>query len=306
MRRRFAATLATLLVLTSIHTGAPSAAASSRGARQQGSEPAHPDKAVCTVCAGRSAHGSDPDPEPVAGTSVYEGTTYAFCSLDCKAEFDANPAWWATMELPFPVPELRARGLDGEVTALPIGDGRPTVLDFWATWCQPCKKTMRALQERFEALAGDPEGLRIVGVSIDEGDGALDEVRRYVKKQRADYPIFLDDQELPAWVALRVRAVPTIMLLDGEGNIVWRFTGPEGDERLDGAREELGALASRCARSSSSGAADGRRRSRPSRRPVTVRVSADQSLARARGSSVEECLTPGGCSCVTDSDVDLT
>ena len=60
-------------------------------------------------------------------------------------------------------------------------------------------------------------------------------VRRYVKKQGATYPIVLDDQQPAAWTSLKVQAVPTMMLIDREGRVVWRHTGPDGNEKLDEA-----------------------------------------------------------------------
>lgn len=197
--------------------------------------------AVCTVCAARSTHGTEPEAEEVAGTSTHEGQHYYFCSDECKAEFDDSPDWWVPMELPFAVPATEVRSLAGEVVPLPSAGGEMTILDFWATWCQPCRKTMRELQRRHEAGGAGPA---IVGVSIDEGEGALKKVRKAVRKQGIRYPIFLDDQESPAWAALKVRAVPTMMLVDREGKVVWRFTGPDGDERLEEALANLAASVS--------------------------------------------------------------
>ncbi|MDX1384356.1 MAG: redoxin domain-containing protein [Thermoanaerobaculia bacterium] len=196
----------------------------------------HPEEAVCTVCAARSTHGSEPEPEEVAGVSTHEGRHYYFCSDECKREFDADPDWWVPMELPFPLPHIEVRDLEGEAVTLPVGGGTPTVLDFWATWCQPCKKTMRELQRRYEAGSGE---LRIVGVSIDEGDGALARVRKFVQRRGIHYPIYLDDGDTPAWVTLKVHAVPTMMLVDGGGRVIWRYTGPDGDARLEEALADL-------------------------------------------------------------------
>ncbi len=200
-------------------------------------EVAHPDKAVCRVCAARSTHGTDPEAEEVAGTSLHNGTHYYFCSDECKTEFDASPEWWAPLELPFAIPDLGVRNLTGDVVPLEVGGGQLTILDFWATWCQPCRKTMRELQELY--ATGDQD-LRIIGLSIDEGKNALKKVRKAIKSQGIDYPIFLDDQDSSAWAALKVYAVPTIMLVDGKGNVVWRFTGPDGDQRLKQAIKALG------------------------------------------------------------------
>ena len=188
------------------------------------------EKAVCRICAARSTHGAEPEPEDVAATSEHDGSIYSFCSEECKEEFDLSPDWWAPLELPFPVPALSVSDLGGNPIPLEIGAGKLTVLDFWATWCQPCRKTMPQLQERFEA--GDPS-LRIIGISIDEGPRARKKVRKAIKDLGITYPIVLDDQQSPAWTALKIYAVPTIVLVDEEGRVIWRFTGPEGDKKLE-------------------------------------------------------------------------
>ena len=195
----------------------------------------HPEKSVCTVCAMRATHG-EPEPEHVAGHSEYEGKTYYFCSKSCKEQFDESPAWWLPMQLPHAFPSIDVRGLKGNPGSPELVEGQVTLIDFWATWCKPCVKLMRHLQQRSERA---PSDLRILGVSIDDDDRAIDKVRSFVKKHGIRYPIYLEDGEASAWTALRVHSVPTTLLVDRDGQIVKRWVGRVDHDELDAASDEL-------------------------------------------------------------------
>ena len=78
------------------------------------------------------------------------------------------------------------------------------LLDFWATWCVPCKKSMPELQALHDKYAA--RGFRVVGISIDEGGAS--KVKKYVKSKKLTYPIAVDSEKSPAWEAFRVKAVP--------------------------------------------------------------------------------------------------
>ena len=96
------------------------------------------------------------------------------------------------------------------------------LLDFWATWCAPCRKSMPDLQALHKKYA--ERGFAVIGVSIDEGGAGQGEEVRHVQK-KITYPIAVDSEKTPAWEAFKVKAVPAAFLLDRDGRIVAQWNG---------------------------------------------------------------------------------
>jgi peroxiredoxin len=159
----------------------------------------------------------------VAATALYKGETYGFCSADCKTAFLEDPEAYLPPVFPRPAPEFRVLDLEGEEFASSALEGRWVLLDFWATWCQPCVKDLPRLSRLHESL--EAEGVTVVSVSIDEGDDAARKVSRMIKKRDATHPVFVDTEDNPAWAAYRVKVVPAQFLIDNEGRIVAQWSG---------------------------------------------------------------------------------
>ena len=179
--------------------------------------PKPPEEAICQVCFMR---GEGPVLEKVKASAVHEGTTYYFCSAECGKAFEADPAGFVPVALPRPAPGITVRDLDGKPLDLESLKGRTVLLDFWATWCKPCEKTMPILSE-FQARYRE-KNLVVLGVSIDESP---DKVRKYVEKRRPGYQIALDDTKSPTWQAYRVKVVPTAYLIDAKGQLIAEWFG---------------------------------------------------------------------------------
>ncbi len=134
---------------------------------------------------------------------------------------------------PTPAPPLAARTLDGRAFSLTALKGKVVLLDFWASWCGPCRKSLPAidgLQSRFG------EGrFQAVGVALDTDQGP---VYDFLDQTPVHFPIVPDPTGHSA-EAFGVVAMPTSFLIDAEGRIVARF---EGGEHLDAEAKAIEAL----------------------------------------------------------------
>lgn len=113
--------------------------------------------------------------------------------------------------------------LSGDTITLSKFKGKVVILDFWATWCPPCRAKIPALVELQEEYR--ERGLQILGVSIDRDKETL---KDFYKEHGINYPVLMDDGE----VAKRfgVTAIPTTYIIDREGTLVKKYVGPREKE----------------------------------------------------------------------------
>jgi thiol-disulfide isomerase/thioredoxin len=179
---------------------------------------AAPAKAICLVC--KVKHG-EAEEEPVKAVRTHAGKEYGFCSEKCAQEFEADPAAYVPADFPRPVPTFAVTELGGQSISPASLAGKVVLLDFWATWCAPCRKSMPELQALHDKYK--ERGFTVIGISIDEGGPA--KVKKYVRSKKITYPIAMDSEKDPAWEAFKVKAVPAAFLLDREGRLVAQWTG---------------------------------------------------------------------------------
>ena len=118
--------------------------------------------------------------------------------------------------------EFTLPDLHGSPVSLKSLRGHPLILDFWATWCPPCRKQipeLKAVYTRYRAA-----GLIVIGVACDAIEGAgLRDVRPFVKKFDINYPILIGTETVTN--KLGVEGMPTTMFLDRDGRLVSTLVG---------------------------------------------------------------------------------
>jgi thiol-disulfide isomerase/thioredoxin len=119
-----------------------------------------------------------------------------------------------------PAPALSLPLLGGGKASLP--QGKVTVVDFWATWCAPCRSSMPRLQSLWAEYR--QKGLELYSVDTDDPAPDRDaQVRAFLSSNGLSFPVALDDGT--ASEAFRVGSLPTMLLLDRSGRVVWSHVG---------------------------------------------------------------------------------
>ncbi len=135
------------------------------------------------------------------------------------------------------LPAVMLTGLtDGAPTSTGALHGTALVINFWATWCVPCRSEMPGLEQLSHRLAA--HGVRVIGVTVDDD---LNLAREFVRAHRLTFPMYADGDKQALLSSLRVRALPETVLVTAEGAIAARiagvrdWNGAEGDRLLEQA-----------------------------------------------------------------------
>jgi len=131
-------------------------------------------------------------------------------------------------------PNLNLIDARGGVQPLKATLGRATVLNFWATWCGPCRIELPELQGLYDELAG--KGLATLAINVDSPRAHVDP---FLKRNNISLPVFFLEPEAEA--TLGIRSLPTTVLLDAEGKVVnvWGGYSPETMREIRAQAEGL-------------------------------------------------------------------
>ncbi len=117
-------------------------------------------------------------------------------------------------------PDFTLNDLEGRPFRFADTRGKVVILDFWATWCPPCKRELPHFQELYEEYKD--EGLVVIGIALDrEGASA---VKPFVEAHGFTYPVLIGDKRITATYG-GIRGIPTTFVIDRQGRIVEKYVG---------------------------------------------------------------------------------
>jgi thiol-disulfide isomerase/thioredoxin len=120
---------------------------------------------------------------------------------------------------PDPAPDFKLTALDGKPLTLAALQGKVIFLNFWATWCGPCRAEVPdliVLQDRYKGR------LQIIGLNVDDDDPA--EIQKYVDETGINYPVAMTSNDIRTQYG-GIPALPTSFVLDTEGRVVQKHVG---------------------------------------------------------------------------------
>jgi thiol-disulfide isomerase/thioredoxin len=132
--------------------------------------------------------------------------------------------------------DINARGLDGHEVKLPMSGARVTVVDFWATWCEPCRDQMPEL-DRLSASLRD-QGLEVYAISFDEDRSAVEE---FMARTPVGFAVLWDKGGGTLAERLELSRLPTTLLIDRTGVVRTVHLGyaPDQSKALEGEVRRL-------------------------------------------------------------------
>jgi thiol-disulfide isomerase/thioredoxin len=182
----------------------------------------------------------------VALVSLMAGALFMagrIAAIDAAPPAAMNPAEAGTLEAPTleasSHPSFSLMGLDGKMHDFDQFAGRHRLLNFWATWCAPCRREIPLLKE-FQAEQGD-DGILVIGIAVD----VMEDVQQYAEAAEFNYPILVGEMDAMAVAeqsGLQFHAMPFTMFVTADGEYLNAHFGELHRPDLDKIRAVLARL----------------------------------------------------------------
>lgn len=117
---------------------------------------------------------------------------------------------------------FKLKSIDGEIINLEDYKGNYVLIDFWASWCQPCKQAIPYIVKFFNEYGGSK--FYVIGIGLEEENALFN----YSRRQNIPYLILAGNNEIAKYYG--VQAIPTLVLIDPDGKIIYKHVGFSEEE----------------------------------------------------------------------------
>ncbi|HLX11697.1 MAG TPA: TlpA disulfide reductase family protein [Bacteroidota bacterium] len=125
-------------------------------------------------------------------------------------------------QMPNRTPEFSWKDASGNVVTFASARKKVTLVNFWATWCGPCKAELPDLIDLSKQYAN--KDVEFIGIATDRGDNVISDVRAFVKDKGIPYQIVMSNEDLEEAFGT-IRAIPMTFIVDKDGKILTSFLG---------------------------------------------------------------------------------
>lgn len=164
----------------------------------------------------------------IVKNNIENTTEFDNIALGSDVDFLATKEGLAKGEV---APDFELTTLDGKAVKLSDYQGKKVILNFWATWCPPCRAEMPHMQDYFEEQA-DRENVEILAVNLTTEDRGLDKVETFVNEYGLTFPIPMDKEGEIGSIYQTV-TIPTSYILDTDGRVQNKIVGPMNETMIE-------------------------------------------------------------------------
>src|SRR5262247_3104333 len=171
--------------------------------------------------------------------SMFTVTLFAFTHTahSFAKQYPARPSSAPTLDQ-LKAKDFTVKTLDGESVSLNtlLGEGKPVLIDFWATWCGPCRMVIPHLGEVHRRYGKD--GLVVIGMNLENPAEDQQAVKSFLKRFRMDYQnVFAPHAIYQFFSGMAAARIPYTLVFGADGKLIWRLVGysPQISSALNGA-----------------------------------------------------------------------